>query len=43
MTCIISTLEKNWYLSPLWGKKILPLEANLLERVYLKTTRTFGF
>jgi hypothetical protein len=43
MTCIISTLEKNWYLFPLWGKKILPLEANLLERVYLKTTRTFGY
>lgn len=43
MNCVISALERNWYLSPPWDKKILPPEANLLERVYLKTTRTFGY
>lgn len=43
MTCVISALERNWYISPPWGQTIPNLEANLLERVYLKTTRTFGY
>lgn len=43
MTCVISALERNWYLSPPWGQTIPNLEANLLERVYLKTTRTFSY
>jgi Protein of unknown function (DUF1392) len=42
MTCAITTLERCWYLSPPWGQKIPTLEASLLERVYLKTNRSFG-
>ncbi|AUB41792.1 Protein of unknown function DUF1392 [Nostoc flagelliforme CCNUN1] len=40
---LITALERNWYLSPPWGQTILPVEVNLLERVYLRTTRTFGY
>jgi len=43
MTCTISALERNWYISPPWGQSTPNLEANLLERVYLKTTRNFGY
>jgi len=40
---LITALEKSWYLSPPWGKTIPTVEVNLLERVYLRTTRTFGY
>ncbi|MBW4455839.1 MAG: DUF1392 domain-containing protein [Nostoc indistinguendum CM1-VF10] len=43
MTEQIVTLQKCWYLSPPWGRIIPPVEVNLLERVYLRTTRTFGY
>ena len=43
MTEQIITLQKCWYLSPPWGQTIPPIEVNLLERVYLRTTRTFGY
>ncbi|AUB43373.1 Protein of unknown function DUF1392 (plasmid) [Nostoc flagelliforme CCNUN1] len=43
MTEQIVTLQKCWYLSPPWGRTIPPVEVNLLERVYLRTTRTFGY
>ncbi|AUB41644.1 Protein of unknown function DUF1392 [Nostoc flagelliforme CCNUN1] len=39
----INALKTSWYLSPSWGKIIPPVEVNLLERVYLRTTRTFGY
>ncbi|MCC5604133.1 DUF1392 domain-containing protein [Nostoc favosum] len=40
---LITALETSWYLSPPWGQTIPPVAVNLLERVYLRTTRTFGF
>jgi len=43
MTEQITDLEIRWYLSPPWGQKIPPCEVNLLEKVYLKTNRTFGY
>ncbi|WP_375495228.1 DUF1392 domain-containing protein [uncultured Nostoc sp.] len=39
----INALQTSWYLSPPWGQAIPPIEVNLLERVYLRTTRTFGY
>ncbi|MCC5639779.1 DUF1392 domain-containing protein [Nostoc sp. CHAB 5844] len=43
MTEQILTLERCWYLSPPWDNQIPPVEVNLLEKVYLKTNRTFGY
>ncbi|MBD2492354.1 DUF1392 family protein [Aulosira sp. FACHB-615] len=43
MTEQITDLERCWFLSPPWGFKIFQLEARLLERVYLKTNRKFGY
>jgi len=40
---LITELEKCWYLSPPWGQEIPPVEVNLLEKVYLKSLRTFGY
>ncbi|MCC5669815.1 DUF1392 domain-containing protein [Nostoc sp. CHAB 5784] len=40
---LITALETSWYISPPWGQTIPPVEVNLLERVYLRTTRTFGY
>ncbi|MCW5318364.1 DUF1392 domain-containing protein [Nostoc sp. KVJ3] len=39
----INALKTSWYLSPPWRGTIPPIEVNLLERVYLRTTRTFGY
>ncbi|MDZ8264240.1 DUF1392 domain-containing protein [Nostoc sp. ChiQUE01b] len=39
----VNALKTSWYISPPWGKTIPTVEVNLLERVYLKTTRTFGY
>ena len=39
----INALKISWYLSPPWGKIMPPVAVNLLERVYLRTTRTFGY
>ncbi|BBD70656.1 hypothetical protein NIES4072_70230 [Nostoc commune NIES-4072] len=39
----INALQTSWYLSPPWRGTIPPVEVNLLERVYLRTTRTFGY
>jgi hypothetical protein len=39
----INALQTSWYLSPPWGQTIPPVAVNLLERVYLRTTRTFGY
>ncbi|QLE59683.1 DUF1392 domain-containing protein [Nostoc sp. TCL26-01] len=43
MTEQITDLERCWYLSPPWGQNIPPVEVNVLEKVYLKTNRTFGY
>ncbi|BBD70173.1 hypothetical protein NIES4072_65390 [Nostoc commune NIES-4072] len=39
----VNALQTIWYLSPPWRQTIPPVEVNLLERVYLRTTRTFGY
>ncbi len=39
----ITDLERSWFLSPPWGQNIPPVEVNLLEKVYLKTNRAFGY
>jgi Protein of unknown function (DUF1392) len=39
----INALQTSWYLSPPWGQTIPPVAVNLLERVFLRTTRTFGY
>jgi Protein of unknown function (DUF1392) len=39
----VNALKTSWYLSPPWGRIIPPVEVNLLERVYLRTTKTFGY
>ncbi|UKP01108.1 DUF1392 family protein [Nostoc sp. UHCC 0870] len=43
MSYQINTLESCWYISPPWGKNILPLVISLLERVYLPKTKAFGY
>jgi Protein of unknown function (DUF1392) len=37
------TLNLCWYISSPWGYCIPPCEVNLLERVYIGATRTFGY
>ncbi|WP_193197959.1 DUF1392 family protein [Nostoc sp. MG11] len=37
------TLYLCWYLSPPWCQEIPLVEVNLLEKVYICTTRTFGY
>ncbi|MCC5633333.1 DUF1392 domain-containing protein [Nostoc sphaeroides CHAB 2801] len=39
----INALQTSWYLSPPWGQTIPLIAVNLLERVFLRTTRTFGY
>ncbi|MHC5862146.1 DUF1392 family protein, partial [Nostoc sp.] len=39
----INALLTSWYLSPPWGQTIPPVAVNLLERVFLRTTRRFGY
>ncbi|MHC5778763.1 DUF1392 family protein [Nostoc sp.] len=39
----VNALKTSWYLSPPWGQTIPPVAVNLLERVFLRTTRTFGY
>ncbi|AUB44518.1 Protein of unknown function DUF1392 (plasmid) [Nostoc flagelliforme CCNUN1] len=39
----VNALKTSWYLSPSWGKIMPPVEVNLLERVYLRTSKTFGY
>ncbi|YAF99343.1 MAG: DUF1392 domain-containing protein (plasmid) [Nodularia sp. CChRGM 3473] len=43
MNCAITTLERCWYLSSPWGQHIPILEVNLLERVYLKSSKVFAY
>jgi hypothetical protein len=40
---LITAFETSWYISPPWRQTIPPVEVNLLERVYLRTTKTFGY
>jgi hypothetical protein len=39
----VNALKTSWYISPPWGRTIPPVAVNLLERVFLRTTRTFGY
>jgi Protein of unknown function (DUF1392) len=39
----ITDLERCWFLSPPWGQVIPPVEVNLLEKVYFKDNRRFGY
>ncbi|WP_375514824.1 DUF1392 family protein [uncultured Nostoc sp.] len=43
MTNLVQNLEQCWYISPPWGKNIPPLLVNLLERVYVKSAKAFGY
>jgi hypothetical protein len=43
MINLVQNLETCWYLSPPWGKEIPPLEVSLLEKVYVTTTKSFGY
>ncbi|WP_224095633.1 DUF1392 family protein [Nostoc sp. MS1] len=43
MNCVISALERNWYLSPPWGKQMPSVVVDLWERVYITATGTFGY
>ncbi|MBD2505384.1 DUF1392 family protein [Anabaena azotica] len=43
MSCVISALERCWYLSPSWGKQLPNVEVQLWERVYITATGTFGY
>ncbi|MBD2565882.1 MULTISPECIES: DUF1392 family protein [Nostoc] len=39
----IHNLEYCWHLSSPWGQQIPPVAVSLLERVYVTTTKTFGY
>ncbi|NDJ25914.1 DUF1392 domain-containing protein [Nostoc sp. B(2019)] len=39
----VNALYLCWYLSPPWHDQFSPVEVNLLERVYICATRTFGY
>ncbi|MBW4427170.1 MAG: DUF1392 domain-containing protein [Nostoc desertorum CM1-VF14] len=43
MTNLIQNLEFCWYVSPPWGKNVPPLLVSLLERVYVKFAKAFGY
>lgn len=43
MINLVQNLETCWYLSLPWGKEIPPLEVSLLEKVYVTTTKSFGY
>ncbi len=43
MTNLVQNLEQCWYTSPPWGQRIPPLLVSLLERVYVKSAKAFGY
>jgi hypothetical protein len=43
MTNLVQNLEQCWYISPPWGKNIPPMLVSLLERVYVKPAKAFGY
>ncbi|MBG1268744.1 DUF1392 family protein [Nostoc sp. WHI] len=43
MTNLVQNLEQCWYISPPWGQRIPPLLVSLLERVYVKRVKAFGY
>ncbi|WP_341531805.1 DUF1392 family protein (plasmid) [Nostoc sp. UHCC 0302] len=43
MTNLVHDLEQCWYISPPWGQRIPPLLVSLLERVYVKRVKAFGY
>ncbi|WP_100903984.1 DUF1392 family protein [Nostoc flagelliforme] len=38
-----TAVEQCWYISPPWGQQIPHLLVSLLERVYVKSARAFGY
>ncbi|MBD2537078.1 DUF1392 family protein [Nostoc flagelliforme FACHB-838] len=43
MNNLVQDLEQCWYISPPWGPRIPPLLVSLLERVYVKRVKAFGY
>ncbi|MCC5645867.1 DUF1392 domain-containing protein [Nostoc sp. CHAB 5824] len=43
MINLVQNLEQCWYISPPWGQRIPPLLVSLLERVYVKSAKAFGY
>ncbi|QLE59625.1 DUF1392 family protein [Nostoc sp. TCL26-01] len=43
MNCVISALERNWYISPPWKQQMPLLEVHLSEKVYVTTHHAFGY
>ncbi|WP_375514348.1 DUF1392 family protein [uncultured Nostoc sp.] len=43
MTNLVQNLEQCWYISPPWGQRIPSLLVSLLERVYVKSAKAFGY
>ena len=43
MTNLVQNLEQCWYISPPCGQRIPSLLVNLLERVYVKSAKAFGY
>ncbi|WP_375514781.1 DUF1392 family protein [uncultured Nostoc sp.] len=43
MTNLVQNLEQCWYISPPWGQPIPPLLVSLLEQVYVKSAKAFGY
>ncbi|MBW4458552.1 MAG: DUF1392 domain-containing protein [Nostoc indistinguendum CM1-VF10] len=43
MTNLVQNLEQCWYTSPPWGQQIPPVLVSLLERVYIKSAKAFGY
>jgi hypothetical protein len=43
MTNLVQNLEQCWYTSPPWGQRIPPLLVSLLEQVYVKSAKAFGY
>ncbi|ODH01319.1 hypothetical protein A4S05_29410 [Nostoc sp. KVJ20] len=43
MTNLVQNLERYWYISPPWDQPIPPLLVSLLEQVYVKSAKVFGY
>ncbi|WP_143873991.1 DUF1392 family protein [Nostoc sp. 'Peltigera malacea cyanobiont' DB3992] len=43
MTNLVQNLEQCWYISAPWVQRIPPLLVSLLERVYVKSAKAFGY
>lgn len=43
MTNLVQNLEQCWYISLPWSQRIPPLLVSLLEQVYVKSAKAFGY